>query len=89
MWNFYKSVENKLDSKVPRFSASASGSVSQAEISMIIHAMKSCVQPRRYYKTMVPECIKNNVANYVLIYGTEAAIDKLGKKYPKYTFVQK
>ena len=56
--NFFKSAENKSDAKIPPFLASALGSVSQSEISMINHEMKLCVQPQRYYKIMVQECMK-------------------------------
>ena len=77
--NFFKSAENKSDAKIPPFLASALGSVSQSEISMISHEMKLCVQPQRYYKIMVQECIKTEVSDYALMHETKADIDKFGK----------
>lgn len=79
--NFFKSAENKSDAEVPPFSA-------YGEISMINYEIKSYVQLRRYYKTMVREYIKNQVADYALIHGTKPAIHKFGKEYPEYILIQ-
>lgn len=70
--NFFKSAENKSDVEIPPFSA-------YGEISIINHEIKSCAQPRRYYKTMVREYMKNQVADYALIHGTRPATHKFGK----------
>ena len=72
MINFYKTVPKKCNGKsddnVPPFLSSASGSVSQAEISYItINEIKSYTQPRKNYNTSVPERIKNEVGEYALI----------------------
>ena len=83
-----KKNNGKSDDKVPPFLSSASGSVIQAEISIIINEIKSYTQPRKNYKTSVPERIKNEVGEYVLMHGTKFALDKFVKKYPKYTFIR-
>ena len=63
--DFYKTVtkknSRKSDDKVPTFLSSASGSVNQAEISMISNEVKSYTQPRNNYNTSVPERTKNEV----------------------------
>ena len=63
--DFYKTVtkknSRKSDDKVPTFLSSASGSVNQAEISMISNEIKSYTQPRNNYNTSVPERTKNEV----------------------------
>ena len=90
--NFYKTVakknNEKSDNKVPWFLSSASGSVNQAEMSIIRNEIKSYTQPRKNYNTSVPESIKNEVSEYTLIHGTKSALEKFGKKYPKYTFIR-
>ena len=89
---FYKTVTKKnsgeSDDKVPPFLSSASGSVNQAEISIINNEIKSNTQPQKNYNTSVPEHIKNEVGEYALIHGTKSALEKFGKKYPKYTFIR-
>ena len=64
--DFYKTVtkknSRKSDDKVPTFLSSASGSVNQAEISMISNEVKSYTQPRNNYNTSVPERTKNEVS---------------------------
>ena len=89
---FYKTVtkknNGKSDDKVPSFLSSASCSVNQAEISIICNEIKSYTQLRKNYNTSVPECIKNEVGEYALIHGTKSALEKFGKKYPKYTFIR-
>ena len=64
--DFYKTVtkknSRKSDDKVPTFLSSASGSVNQAEISMISNEIKSYTQPRNNYNTSVPERTKNEVS---------------------------
>ena len=64
------------------------GSVNQAEISIISNEIKTCTQRRKNYNTSVPERIKNEVGEYALIHGTKSALEKFGKKYPKYTFTR-
>ena len=90
--DFYKTVtkknNGKSDNKVPSFLSSASGSVNQAEISIISNEIKSYTQPRKNYNTSVPERIKNEVGEYALIHGTKSALEKFGKKYLKYTFIR-
>ena len=90
--DFYKTVtkknNGKSDDKVPPFLSSASGSVNQAEISIINNEIKSNTQPQKNYNTSVPERIKNEVGEYALIHGTKSALEKFGKKYPKYTFTR-
>ena len=90
--DFYKTVtkknNEKSDDKVPRFLSSASDSVNQGEISIISNKIKSYTQPQKNYKTSVPERIKNEVGEYALIDGTKSALEKFGKKYPKYTFIR-
>ena len=57
--DFYKTVtkknNGKSDNKVPSFLSSASGSVNQAEISIISNEIKPYTQPRKNYNTSVPE----------------------------------
>ena len=64
--DFYKTVtkknSRKSDDKVPTFLSFASGSVNQAEISMISNEVKSYTQPRNNYNTSVPERTKNEVS---------------------------
>ena len=64
--DFYKTVtkknSRKSDDKVPTFLSSASGSVNQAEISMISNEIKSYTQPRNNYNISVPERTKNEVS---------------------------
>ena len=90
--DFYETVtkknNGKSDDKVPPFLSSASGRVNQAEISIISNEIKSYTQPRKNYNTSVPERIKNEVGEYALIHGTKSALEKFGKKYPKYTFIR-
>ena len=90
--DFCKTVTKKnngrSDDKVPPFLSSASGSVNRAEISIISNEIKSYTQPRKNYNTSVPERIKNEVGEYALIHGTKSALEKFGKKYPKYTFIR-
>ena len=66
--DFYKTVtkknNGKSDDKVPPFLSSASGSVNQAEISIISNEIKSYTQPRKNYNTSVPERIKNEIGEY-------------------------
>ena len=83
-----KKENARSDDKVPPFLSSASGSVNQAEISIINNEIKSNAQPRSNYKTSVPERIKNKVGEYVLIHERKSALEKFGKKYPKYTFIR-
>ena len=64
------------------------GTVNQAEISIISNEIKACTQRRKNYNTSVPERIKNEVGEYALIHGTKSALEKFGKKYPKYTFTR-
>ena len=90
--DFYKTVtkknNGKSDDKVPRFLSSASGSVNEAQTSIISNDIKSYTQPRKNYNTSVPERIKNEVGEYALIHGTKSALEKFGKKYPKYTLIR-
>ena len=90
--DFYQTVtkknNGKYDDKVPPFLSSASGSVNQAEISIISNEIKSYTQPRKNYITSVPEHIKNKVGEYALIQGRKSSSEKFGKKYPKYTFIR-
>ena len=91
--DFYKTVtkknNGKSDDKVPPFLSSASGSVNQAEISIISNETKSCTQPRKNsYNSSVPKRIKNEVGEYALIHGTKSAMEKFRIKYPKYTFIR-
>ena len=90
--DFYKTVakknNGKSDDKLPLFLSSASGGVNQAEISIVSNEIKSYTQPRKNYNTSVPERIKNEVGEYALIHGTKSALEKFGKKYPKYTFTR-
>ena len=90
--DFYKTVtkknNGKSDDQVPPILFSASGSANQAEISIISNEIKSYIQPRKNYNTSVPERIKNEVGEYALIHGTKSALEKFGKKYPKYTFIR-
>ena len=89
---FYKTVtkknNGKSDDKVPRFLSSASGSVNEAQTSIISNDIKSYTQPRKNYNTSVPKRIKNEVGEYALIHGTKSALEKFGKKYLKYTFIR-
>ena len=63
--NFYKTMmkksNRKSNDKVPSFLSSASGSVNEAEISIISNEKKSYIQPRKNYNTSIPERIKNGV----------------------------
>ena len=90
--DFYKTVtkknKGKSDDKVPPFLCSASGSVNQAEISIISNEIKSYTQSRKNYNTSVPERIKNEAGEYALIHGTKSALEESGEKYPKYTFIR-
>ena len=90
--DFYKTVtkksNGKSDGKAPSFVSSGSGSVNQAEISIISNEIKSYTQPRKNYNTSVPEHIKNKVGEYALIQGRKSSSEKFGKKYPKYTFIR-
>ena len=90
--DFYKTVtkksNGKSDGKAPSFVSSGSGSVNQAEISIISNEIKSYIQPLNNYNTSIPERIKNEVGEYALIHGTKSALEKFGKKYPKYTFIR-
>ena len=90
--DFYKTVakknNGKSDDKLSLFLSSASGGVNQAEISIVSNEIKSYTQPRKNYNTSVPERIKNEVGEYALIHGTKSALEKFGKKYPKYTFIR-
>ena len=90
--DFYKTVakknNGKSDDKLQPFLSSASGGVNQAEISIVSNEIKSYTQPRKNYNTSVPERIKNKVGEYALIHGTKSALEKFGKKYPKYTFTR-
>ena len=90
--DFYKTVtkksNGKSDGKAPSFVSSGSGSVNQAEISIISNEIKSYTQPRKNYITSVPEHIKNKVGEYALIQGRKSSSEKFGKKYPKYTFIR-
>ena len=56
-----KKSNRKSNDKVPSFLSSASGSVNEAEISIISNEKKSYIQPRKNYNTSVPERIKNGV----------------------------
>ena len=80
--DFYKTMtrknNGKSDDKVPPFLSSASGSVNQADISIISSKIKSYTQPRQNFSTSVSERIRSEVGEYALIYGA---------KYPKYTFI--
>ena len=90
--DFYKTVtkknNGKSDDKVSPFLSSASGSVNQAQASIISNDIKSYTQPRKNYNTSVPERIKNEVGKYPLMHKTKSAWEKFGKKYPKYTFTR-
>ena len=89
--DFYKTVtkknNGKSDDKVPPFLSSASGSVNQAEISIINNEIKSYTQPKNY-NISVPKRIKNEAGKYALTHGTKSALEKFGKKNPKYTFIR-
>ena len=71
-----KKEKTESSSIVPKFLTSASGSVSNAELSMIAEEIKSSWQPRKHYNTKVPESIKSEVGNYALVHGTKAALEK-------------
>ena len=90
--DFYKTVtkknNGKSDDKVPPFLSSASGSVNQAEISIISNEIKSYTQPRKSYNTLVLERIKNEVEEDALIHGTKSVSEKFAKNYPKYSFTR-
>ena len=85
--DFYKTMTKKnnvkSDDKVPPFLSSTSGSDNQAEISIISNEMKSYTQTRKNYNTSVPEHIKNEFG----LIQKKSALEKFGKKYPKYTFI--
>ena len=55
--DFYKTVakksNGKSNDKVPPFLSSASGSATQAEISIISNEIKSYTQPRKNYNTSI------------------------------------
>ena len=78
--DFYKNVmkknNGKSDDKVPPFLSSSSGSVNQAEISIVSNEIKSCTQPRKNYNTSFPERIKNEVGEYALIHEAKSAPEK-------------
>ena len=80
---FYKTVtknnNGKSDDKVPPLRSSASGSVTQAEKSIISNAIESYTQPRKIYITSVPELIKNEVGEYALMHGTKSVLEKFWK----------
>ena len=82
-----KKSNGKSDDKVPPFLSSASGSVNQAEISIINNDIKSNTQPQKNYNTSVPERNKNEVGEYALIHGTKSALEKFGGEYPKYASI--
>ena len=88
--DFYKTVtkknNGKSDDKVPLFLSSASGCLNQAEISIISNEIKSYTQARKNHNTSVPDGIKDEAGEYALIHGTQSALEKFGKKYPKYTY---
>ena len=90
--NFCKTVTKKCSrkshDKVPPFSSSASGTVSQEEISIINNEIKSYTQLRKNYNTSVPELIKNEVGKHALVNQTKSALDTFGKKFPKHTFIR-
>ena len=75
------------DKELP-FLSSASGSVNQAEISIINKEMQSSCKHRKHYNTFIPERIKIEVGEYALLNGTKSALAKFGRKYPKYTFLR-
>ena len=83
-----KKSNGTSDDKVPPFLSSASGSVNQAEISIINNEIKSNTQPQKNHNTSVPERIKNEVGDYALIHGTKSALEKFGKEYPKYISIR-
>ena len=56
-----KKNNEKSDNKVQWLLSSVSGSINQAEISIIRNEIKSYTQPRKNYNTSVPESIKNEV----------------------------
>ena len=89
---FFKTVTKKCngksDDKLRPFLSSASVSVSQTEISIVCNEIKLYTQPRKNYNISIPERINNEVGEYALINGTKSALDKFGKKYPKYTFIR-
>ena len=83
-----KKNNGKSGDNVPPFLSSASGSVNQAEISIINNEIKSNTQPQKNHNTSVPERIKNEVGDYALIHGTKSALEKFGKEYPKYISIR-
>ena len=82
-----KKNNGKSGDNVPPFLSSASGSVNQAEISIINNEIKSYTQPKNY-NISVPKRIKNEAGKYALTHGTKSALEKFGKKNPKYTFIR-
>ena len=57
--DFYKPIVKKSNGKVPPFLLPASGSVNQAEISIIRDEIRSKVQPQKNYTSSIPGPIKN------------------------------
>ena len=57
--DFYRPVVKKSDDKVPSFLSSTSGSVIQAEISIINNEIRSKFQLRKNYNISVPGPIKS------------------------------
>ena len=54
----------------------------------LVVLIKQKYHPRENYSTSVPERIKREVGEYALIHGIKSALEKFGKKYPKYTFIR-
>ena len=70
---------------------SASGSIREAELSMVSEQVQKASnpsRPRKFKYNNVPEKIKIKVGEYAFIHGTKAAIDYFTKLYPHHNFVR-
>ena len=79
-----KPASKKVKLASPEIIVSASENVNPAEIEIAKDEVKKSVRAEHY--AIISENIRKDVGKYAMVNGTNAAIKKFAKLYPKFTF---
>ena len=79
-----KAASKKVKLASPEIIVSASEKVNPAEIEIAKDEVKKSLRAEHY--AIISENIRKDVGKYAMVNGTNAAIKKFAKLYPKFTF---
>ena len=74
--------------RFPTFLSSASGDVSNVELTIVGEDIKKSCQARKHCNTNISESVKLEFGNFTKVYETKTSLDKFQKNYPRHTFLQ-